>query len=98
MVRWFLIEWLNMIKLDDSKLYIRITCISCHGSRAYSAGGYHDPLNPGKWGACPYCDFSGKTYIEASVDVLVYCLASMQPDRRDLILQKLATKISEEIK
>jgi hypothetical protein len=85
-----------MISLSDTTLYVRIRCISCHGSRAYSAGGHHDPLSPGKWGACPYCDTSGMTYVEASANVLVDCLAAIAPERRDLILQRLTVKISEE--
>ena len=80
------------------RLFIKIRCISCHGSRAYSAGGTHDPMNPGKWGACPYCDMSGMTYIEAANNVIVDCLAGMPAEKRDLILQRLAAKISEEIK
>jgi hypothetical protein len=82
--------------LEDERLYVKVRCVTCHGTRAYSAGGHHDPTNPGKWGACPYCDQSGTMYIEASVNVIVDCLAAIPAERRDLILQRLSDKISEE--
>ncbi len=80
------------------KLLLRIRCTVCRGSRVYSAGGYHDPLNPTKWKSCPYCDEQGATYIEASVNVIVEYLASLPVERRNLILQRLDAEISEEIK
>jgi len=76
-------------------LYIRISCTSCHGSRIYSAGGYYDSMKPGKWSTCPYCDWEGMVYVEASVNVIVDYLAELPPEHQTLILQKLAQKKSE---
>ena len=46
------------------KLYIRVACTACRGSRMASY--YHDPLKPFKWKRCPYCNEEGKIYIEAT--------------------------------
>jgi hypothetical protein len=81
--------------ISDTTLYIHITCTTCRGSRR--ARGYHDPLQPDKWKRCPYCDITGMTYVEASEQLLVECLASLPAERRTNILQRLAVKISEEI-
>tara|TARA_Y100000034_G_scaffold136390_1_gene212545 strand:+ start:632 stop:847 length:216 start_codon:yes stop_codon:yes gene_type:complete len=71
--------------------------MSCRGSRKYSAGGYNNPLEPGKWGACPYCDASGTIYIEAAMNIIVDFMIDLPQEKYELILQKIAEKKTEEI-
>jgi hypothetical protein len=78
------------------KLYVRIKCVTCRGSRKYSAGGYYNSLEPGKWGACPYCDAKGTIYIEAALDYIVDFMIDIPQEKYDLILYKIAQKKSEE--
>lgn len=79
------------------KIYVRIRCVTCQGSRKFSAGGYYNSLEPGKWGACPYCDAEGMVYIEAAMDYIVDFMVNIPEEKYNLILQKIAQKKSEEI-
>ena len=49
--------------MPTDKLYIKVACTACRGSRMASY--YHDPMKPYKWKRCPYCNEQGMTYIEA---------------------------------
>ena len=81
--------------MPTDKLYIRIRCSSCRGSRIYSAGGHYDSMKPGKWGACPYCDMEGKVFIEASVNVIADYINELPFEQYAAILGKLVQKKSE---
>ena len=68
------------------KLYIRIQCMTCDGSRMLPNGSYHDPLNPTTWKQCPYCDAQGLILIEASKETVVRYLQTLdEPDRNFII-------------
>ena len=49
------------------KLYFRVLCQSCDGTRL--ARDQYDPVNK-RWGRCPYCGPSGKTYVSITVTAL----------------------------
>ena len=85
------------VSTANRRLYVRIRCPMCKGSRAYSAGGYQNPMEPGKWGACPYCDMEGMTYVEAAVDIIAECAASLPADKQAIILQRLNAEKSDDI-
>jgi hypothetical protein len=74
----------------DEKLYVRIKCPICHGTRHYSAGGYHDAMEPYKWAVCPYCDLAATTYVEVTLELLIERLKKLPDDKREIILQKLS--------
>ena len=77
------------------KLYVRITCTMCSGDGHFSAGGYYNSMEPGRWAACPYCDTDGTVYVEAASNVVADYIAALPSDKRELILQKIAKKKSD---
>ena len=77
------------------KLYVRIKCTMCSGGGHFSAGGYYNSMEPGKWAGCPYCDNQGTIYVEAAIGVLVNYMVELPSDKCDLILQKIAQKKSD---
>jgi len=46
--------------LPYEKLYARVSCVVCDGSRLAKA--YQNPIKA-VWNRCAYCDGEGKTYI-----------------------------------
>lgn len=44
---------------EEGRLYVKVKCSVCFGTMSNRNGG-----------ACPYCDLQGKTFIEASINVL----------------------------
>jgi len=68
------------------KLYVKIKCPTCGGSRELIAGGHHDPTNPHKWKSCPYCDYDGLRLIEAGDYVVLQYLIELPKERRDIII------------
>jgi uncharacterized protein CbrC (UPF0167 family) len=86
-------ESLGATLVAKLKLFVRIRCMSCRGSRRYSAGGTYDPLNPTKWSACPYCDSEGKVYIEAALSVIINAVLQLSPEQKQSILQKLTEEL-----
>ena len=77
------------------KLYIHVKCTACRGTRKYSAGGYYNPLNPTKWHACPYCDITGKTHIEAVPEIIVDTICEMSPEKIKMILERLQEQLKD---
>ena len=77
------------------KLYFRIICTLCSGTGHFSAGGYHNPLEPGKWGGCPYCDNQGTMYVEAAISVVADYMIDLPSEKCDLILLKITQKKSD---
>jgi len=67
----------------------------CSGGGHFSAGGYYNAMEPGRWAACPYCDDQGTVYIEAASNVVADYLSDLPSDKYDLILQKIADKKSD---
>ena len=82
-------------RMPLDKLYIRVHCASCRGSRRYSAGGYYNSMKPGMWSTCPYCDTEGKVFIEASVNVIMDYINELSLDDYAKVLSKLGQKKSE---
>jgi len=57
------------------KLYVKIKCTMCDGTKLFKHSGYHNPNMPYKWKRCPYCDHGGLQLIEAHENsVLEYLL------------------------
>jgi len=67
----------------------------CSGGGHFSAGGYYNSMEPGKWAACPYCDSEGTVYVEAASTVVADYLSDLPSEKYDLILQKIADKKSD---
>ena len=61
------------------KLYIRINCIACDGSRLARA--FQSPVD-NRWSRCPYCDPSGKTYVSVELTALKEHISTL--DTQDL--------------
>lgn len=71
------------------KLFLEIVCPTCKGSRLYNSGHY-DPMNPGKWRTCPYCNpMTGTTFIEATVERIIDYLVEQDPDIKEQMLLAL---------
>ena len=77
------------------KLYIKITCNICKGTRIFNHG-HHDPHSPHRWKTCPYCDSKGLTVIEATTDVIVNFIENTDELTRRRLKQKIADIESEE--
>ena len=77
------------------KLYVRIKCTMCSGGGHFSAGGYYNSMEPGRWAACPYCDSQGTVYVEAASTVVAEYLSDLPLDKYEQILQKTADKKSD---
>jgi hypothetical protein len=77
------------------KLYVKVKCPTCNGTRKFDASGYHSPNNPTKWKSCPYCDHDGGRIIEAADTTIIQHLLELPKERRDHIIaeaQKIAKK------
>ena len=77
------------------KLYVKIKCSICTGTRKFEASGYHSPNNPYKWKQCPYCDKDGATLVEAGDYVIMQYLIDLPEERRDKIIAEIK-KIPQE--
>ena len=77
--------------MPPDKLYVKVKCSMCSGTRVFNHSGYHDPLNPLKWKSCPYCDHDGLILIEAAVQVIADYLNGIDESARESILTKLIT-------
>lgn len=71
------------------KLFVKIKCTMCKGTRIFQSSGYHNPLNPLKWKTCPYCDHEGLQLIEACKSTIIEYLAQLSEEERDHILTEL---------
>ncbi len=77
--------------MAERKLFLKIRCNICKGSRRYSAGGHYDAASPAKWNVCSYCDPGGTTYIEASFNIILDYLRSLSEEQRILIIEQLTS-------
>ena len=77
------------------KLYVKIKCTICRGTKIYNSG-HHDPLNPLKWKTCPYCDPDGLMLIEASPGAIKEYLLSLTEEEKDVILKYNEIEIQKE--
>jgi len=71
------------------KLYVKITCIVCKGTRLFEHSGHHDPTDPYKWKSCLYCDYEGLQLIEASDSTIVRYFEEMKESKRAPLLLML---------
>ena len=71
------------------KLYVKVKCSTCNGTRKFDASGYHSPNNPNKWKDCPYCDHNGSRLIEAADTTIIKHLLEIPKERRDHIIAAL---------
>ena len=72
------------------KLFIKIVCTYCHGTRkVYSnrSENYRYPTN--KWKSCIYCDLDGMIIIEASDVSVVEFLKQLAESRLKKILETI---------
>jgi len=54
---------------EDQRLYVKIRCTFCRGSREFTP-----------YTVCPYCDKTGTEYIEANIkSIATYCKESLTP-------------------
>jgi hypothetical protein len=82
--------------MPSDKLYVKIICPMCSGTKLHEHSGYHSPRQPYKWKCCPYCDYDGQQLIEASQNAVVEYFIEIGDKRRQEILQKIAMKIFED--
>jgi hypothetical protein len=72
------------------KLYIKITCTQCRGSRkVYNnrAANYGGPIS--KWEGCRYCDPEGTEMIEAADTTIAEFLNQLPESRLKRILENI---------
>jgi len=75
--------------MPTDKLYVKVKCSMCGGTRVYNHSGYHNPQEPLKWKSCPYCDHNGLVLIEAAVQTIADYLNKVDEGTRQSILAKL---------
>jgi hypothetical protein len=69
------------------KLYVKIKCTVCHGTRLFKNSGYHSPMHPCMWKSCPYCDCDGTYLIEAHPNSIVEYFNQLSDEDREALLQ-----------
>jgi hypothetical protein len=74
------------------KLYVRVRCNICKGTRMYMGSSMHDPMNPLKWKTCPYCDDNGLVIIEAADNVLADFINSLDEMRKFALVGKISKR------
>ena len=74
------------------KLYVRVRCNICKGTRMYMGSSMHDPMNPLKWKTCPYCDDNGLVIIEAADNVLADFINSLDEVRKFALVEKISKR------
>ncbi len=75
--------------MPTDKLYVKVKCSMCGGSRVFNHSGYHNPQQPLKWKSCPYCDHDGLILIEAAVQTIADYLNEVDEATRRSIFTKL---------
>tara|TARA_Y100000310_G_scaffold344842_1_gene459923 strand:+ start:1069 stop:1317 length:249 start_codon:yes stop_codon:yes gene_type:complete len=78
------------------KLYVRIKCTICDGTRLFKNSGHHSPLFPYKWKSCPYCDRDGTYLIEAHANSIVEYFNQLSDEERNTLLEKIGPKKIED--
>ena len=71
------------------KLFVKIKCTMCDGTRLFKHSGHHDPRRPFKWKSCPYCDYDGTVLIEACESTIVEYFSQLSDEARASLLLKL---------
>jgi hypothetical protein len=79
------------------KLYIKIKCTMCDGTRLFKFNGHHIPSEPFKWKSCPYCDPHGLQLIEASQNAIAEFFAQLDPARYEALLHNISQKYLQQM-
>jgi len=74
------------------RLYVKIKCPMCDGTRLFKHSGYHNPEDPYKWKSCPYCDHEGTQLIEAAESTMAEYLKQLDEDDFKRIMAMVRTK------
>ena len=74
------------------RLYVKIKCPMCDGTRLFKHSGYHNPDDPYKWKSCPYCDHEGTQLIEAAESTMAEYLKQLDEDDFKRIMAMVRTK------
>jgi len=78
------------------RLYIKIKCPTCDGTKLFEHSGHHDPKAPYKWKSCPYCDYEGTQLIEAShQSVAEYIKQLATPEKQKLAHLMAAEEVED---
>ena len=76
--------------MPHDKLYIKITCTHCKGSRKVHnnrAANYASPTS--RWTGCKYCDLEGTELIEAADKTIVEFLKQLPESRLKNIIENI---------
>ena len=73
------------------KLYVKIKCPMCDGTKLFKNSGHHSPMYPYKWKSCPYCDHDGHQLVEACKSTVIRYFEEMEEDKRYDLLMTLST-------
>ena len=71
------------------KLYVKIKCPMCDGTKLFKHSGHHSPRDPYKWKSCPYCDHEGTQLIEACESTIVNYLAELGDEALKSVIEKI---------
>tara|TARA_Y100000034_G_scaffold73225_1_gene88187 strand:+ start:332 stop:565 length:234 start_codon:yes stop_codon:yes gene_type:complete len=72
------------------KLYIKITCTHCHGSRKVQNNRVSNYASPtSRWTGCKYCDPEGTELIEAADKTIVEFLKQLPESRLKKIIENI---------
>jgi hypothetical protein len=82
--------------MKDKKLYIKIRCFACDGTRRLLRPHHHDPFYPDMWKACLYCDHEGINLIEAEVIGIIDRIELMPIEIQREIIDSLQKKHNSE--
>jgi len=74
------------------RLYVKIKCPMCEGTRIFQHCGHHNPNNVFEWKSCPYCDPNGHQLIEASYNAIAEYFDQLDEDTKRALLKKIAPK------
>ena len=78
------------IRMPYDKLFIKITCTYCHGTRRVFNNREENYTFPrSKWKGCIYCDLDGMIIIEASDVSVVEFLKQLSENRLKKILETI---------
>jgi len=72
------------------KLFVKIKCTMCNGTKIFQHSAHHEPRPPYKWKSCPYCDENACLLIEASQTAIIEYFAQLDEHDREKLLVIIA--------
>ena len=69
------------------RLFVKIKCTMCEGTKLQKHSGHHDPFKPYKWKSCPYCDHDGLLLIEACESTVIQYINQLDKDAWERIVR-----------